>query len=200
MKPKRDKKKKTGKHIKGHKGHKTKRGHDLGTLIVNLQALLSITKSLEILLLFQYLSKNVCTHNTANIYYCSIFHDNKNEKKTSLFMLHWIHLCTRSSILHTYVRAQLWQLHTYVLCYICSYSKCTSTRNVYSSGLSGEFRLQLQLRARAGQALIACKLAGHSAVHVRRETQVQNHWFDLIFWSTLWFIAIYVISYFFIYI
>ena len=32
-------------------------------------------------------SKNICTHNTtADIYYCSIFHDN-NEKTTSLFML-----------------------------------------------------------------------------------------------------------------
>jgi hypothetical protein len=31
-----------------HKGHKTKRGHGSGTLIVNLQAFLSIAKSLEI--------------------------------------------------------------------------------------------------------------------------------------------------------
>jgi hypothetical protein len=45
MKPKRDEKQG---HIKGHKGHKTKKGHSSDTLIVNLQALLSITKSLKI--------------------------------------------------------------------------------------------------------------------------------------------------------
>jgi hypothetical protein len=44
MKPKRDEK--TGRHIKWQKGHKTKRGHGSGTLIANLQALLSIAKSL----------------------------------------------------------------------------------------------------------------------------------------------------------
>jgi hypothetical protein len=44
MKPKRE----TGRHIKGHKGHKTKRGHGSGTLIANLQVLLFIAKSLEI--------------------------------------------------------------------------------------------------------------------------------------------------------
>jgi hypothetical protein len=46
MKPKKDEK--TGRHIKGQKEHKTKRGHGSGTLIANLQALLSIAKSLGI--------------------------------------------------------------------------------------------------------------------------------------------------------
>jgi hypothetical protein len=42
MKPKRDEK--TGRHIKGQKEHKIKRGHGSDTLIANLQALLSIAK------------------------------------------------------------------------------------------------------------------------------------------------------------
>jgi hypothetical protein len=46
MKPKKDEK--TGRHIKGQKEHKTKRGHGSGTLIANLQALLFIAKSLGI--------------------------------------------------------------------------------------------------------------------------------------------------------
>jgi hypothetical protein len=42
MKPKRYENRET------HKWHKTDRGHGIGTLIVSLQALLSIAKSLEI--------------------------------------------------------------------------------------------------------------------------------------------------------
>jgi hypothetical protein len=43
MKPK--KRREIGRHIKGHKGHKTERGHGSDTLIASLQALLSIAKS-----------------------------------------------------------------------------------------------------------------------------------------------------------
>jgi hypothetical protein len=45
MKPKRGE---IGRHIKGHKGHKTERDHGLGMLIASLWALLFIAKSLEI--------------------------------------------------------------------------------------------------------------------------------------------------------
>jgi hypothetical protein len=42
------KRRETWRHKKEHKWHKTKRGHGSGTLIANLQALLSIAKFLEI--------------------------------------------------------------------------------------------------------------------------------------------------------
>jgi hypothetical protein len=45
MKPKRDDKQGD---IKGHKWHKTERGHGSGTLIASLKALMSIAKYLEI--------------------------------------------------------------------------------------------------------------------------------------------------------
>jgi hypothetical protein len=75
MKPKRDEKQGD---IKGHKGHKTERDHGSGTLIANLQALLSIAKSLEIF------------HSLRSLLTDSSINDKNTDTKMTMYTKYWI--------------------------------------------------------------------------------------------------------------